>query len=182
MQGALLTGIRHSPGARPQQSILADPHAEVSAFLSSLNGDQRERFLAEASNRDSIYQLWLYASALGYEGDFLSLEAWQKERYPRLNRRITLTAEAVSVQQDIARIRSDDNPDTRLIASLTKELRGHLVEIEKMERGQDRRGLLLAGADRLLRILQDSFADDPDMLAVLEDNFEVFHAQLKEER
>lgn len=162
---------------------MADPHAEVSAFLSSLNSDQRERFLTEANNRDSIFQLWLYASALGYEGDFLSLEAWQKERYPRLNRKTTLTAEAVRLEQDIASLRSCDIlPDPRHIASLTKELRGHLVEIEKMERGQDRRGLLMAGADRLLRILQDSFPDDPDMLAVLEEGFEVFHAQLKEER
>lgn len=161
---------------------MADPHAEVSAFLSSLNNDQRERFLTEASNRDSIFQLWLYASALGYEGDFLSLEAWQKERYPRLNRKTTLTAEAVRLEQDIARLRLDDGPDPRFIASLTKELRGHLVEIERMERGQDRRGLLLAGADRLLRILQDTFPDDADMLAVLEEGFEVFHAQLKEER
>lgn len=164
------------------RGILADSHAEVSTFLSSLNNDQRERFLIEAENRDSIFQLWLYASALGYEGCFLSLEAWQKERYPRLNRKVTLTAEAVQLQADIARLRRDDNPDPRYVASLTKELRGHLVEIEKMERGQDRRGLLLAGADRLLRILQDSFADNPEMLEVLEEGFEVFHAQLKEER
>lgn len=161
---------------------MADPHPEVSAFLSSLSHEQRERFLLEAENRDSIYQLWMYASAMGYEGCFLEMESWQKKRYPRLNRKVTLTAEAVSLGRDIAMLRSGDDPDPRLIAALTKELRGHLVEIEKMERGQDRRGLLLTGADRLLKIVQDSFPDNPDMQDVLEESFETFLAQLREER
>ena len=124
----------------------------------------------------------MYASAMGYESCFLELESWQKERYPRLNRKVALTAEAVRLQQDIAALRADENPDPRLIAALTKELRGHLVEIERMERGQDRRGLLLTGADRLLKTLQDSFPDDPEMQGVLEESFETFLAQLREER
>ena len=124
----------------------------------------------------------MYASAMGYESCFLELESWQQERYPRLNRKLALTAEAVRLQQDIATLRADEKPDPRLIAALTKELRGHLVEIERMERGQDRRGLLLAGADRLLRTVQDSFPDDPEMQGVLEESFETFLAQLREER
>ncbi len=171
-----------SPAARPPPDTLADSHPGVSAFLSSLNNEQRERFLTEADNRDSVYQLWMYASAMGYESCFLELESWQKERYPRLNRKLALTAEAVRLQQDIAALRACENPDPRLIAALTKELRGHLVEIERMERGHDRRGLLLAGADRLLKTVQDSFPDDPEMQSVLEESFETFLAQLREER
>lgn len=162
---------------------MAEPTpVEVAGFLSSLDHAQRERFLAEAEARDSVYQLWLFACALGYEGGFLPLEEWQKQRYPRLNRKQLLTAEAVLLERDIAAVRGDDDADPRCIASLTKELRGHLVEIEKMERGQDRRGLLLTGADRLLRILQDAFSEDEEMVRVLEESYETFLAQLREER
>lgn len=159
---------------------MADPCPGVSAFLSSLDHDQRERFLAEAESRDSTIQLWLYACALGYEGDFLELERWQAQRYPRLNRRVALTSEAVRLERDIADLRGSSSADPRCVAALTKELRGTLVEIERMEQRLDRRGLLLTGADRLLRILQDAFPEDEEMGRVLEESYETFLAQLEE--
>lgn len=172
-------------------------HPEVAGFLSSLDNGQRERFLAACENRDSGIQTWMYACAMGYEGDFLQLEAWLQQRYPRLDRRKMLLAEAIKLEADISALRGSDvlvsgdeesaraarpTDTARNIASLSKELRGHLVEVERMTKGIDRRGLLLTGADRLLRILQDMFAESDEMKAALEQGFESFWSQMNDER
>ena len=166
---------------------MADELPGVSGFLSSLDHGQRERFLAYCESRESPYQIWLYACAMGYESDFGQLEAWLQKRYPQLNRRQLLTAEAVKLEADIELVRSQvdgakPGETARNIATLSKELRGHLCEVERMSRTLDRRGLVLSGADRLMRILQDMFAEDDDMLAALGQAFEVIWTQLSEER
>lgn len=136
----------------------------------------------------------MYACAMGYEGDFLELDTWLNARYPRLDRRKMLLAEAIKLESDIAALRDPiGSPEdgtvpikatdaSRNIASLSKELRGHLVEVDRMSRGIDRRGLLLTGADRLLRILQDMFSDNDEMTAALEQAYEGFWSQVSDER
>ena len=164
---------------------------EIAAFLSSLGNAQRERFLDNCEARDSPYIIWLYASAMGYEGGFLPLEGWLEQRYPQLPRRKMLEAEAIQLEADISRLRNPigDSTDVmgavdrhRNIASLTKEFRAHLSEIDKMSRVMDRRGLILSGADRLMRVFQDMFAEDEGMNAALEKGYEVFWSQVNEER
>lgn len=169
----------------------------VAGFLSSLDSGQRERFLSACEARDSALQTWMYACAMGYEGDFLALEGWLQARYPRLDRRKMLLAEAIKLEADIAKLRDPDAmvssgedgavpirplDAARNIASLSKEMRGHLVEVERMSRAVDRRGLLLTGADRLLRIMQDMFAESDEMKAALEQAYESFWSQVNDER
>jgi len=172
---------------------MAEEFSQVSGFLSSLTNPQRERFLREAENRESSYHIWLFASAMGYEGSFCELEAWLIKRYPQLNRRQMLAAEAVQIESDIAGLRRDiaipsdssalkPGDAIKTIATLSKELRGHLGELDRMTRAIDRRGLILSGADRLLRILQDLFADDEEMQKALTQAFDVLWTSLAEER
>jgi hypothetical protein len=176
---------------------LADPFPGVAGFLSSLDHGQRERFLLACEARESPLQVWLYACALGYEADFTELENWLQQRYPQLNRRKILEAEAVRLERDITALRGGvgghgDGDDERAglglvdmakaVASLTKELRAHLVEIERMSKGLDRRGLILSGVDRLMRTLQDMFSEDEEMQAALREGFDVVWSQLNEER
>lgn len=173
---------------------MPDQHPAVSGFLSSLDSGQRERFLAACESRDSALQVWMYACAMGYEGDFLQLDAWLDARYPRLDRRKMLLAEAIKLESDISALRDPiGSPDdgtvpikptdaARNIASLSKELRGHLVEVDRMSKGIDRRGLLLTGADRLLRILQDMFSENDEMKAALEQAYESFWSQISDEK
>jgi len=173
---------------------MAEDHPDVAGFLSSLDNGQRERFLVACESRDSPIQAWMYACALGYEGDFLQLETWLQKRYPRLDRRKMLLAEAIRLESDIAVLRDSGTADAdgvtavkpqdaaRNIASLSKELRGHLVEVDRIGRGVDRRGLLLTGADRLLRILQDMFNENEEMKAALEQAYESFWSQVSDER
>lgn len=166
---------------------MAEDFPDVAGFLSSLDHTQRERFLGDCESRESPYQIWLYACAMGYEGDFSQLEGWLQKRYPQLNRRQMLMAEAVRLEADIQLMRSQaeelkPGEASRNIASLSKELRGHLCEVEKMNRSLDRRGLVLSGADRLMRVLQDMFSEEPDMLAALTQAFDVLWSQMNEER
>lgn len=166
---------------------MAESFPDVAGFLSSLDNNQRERFLGYCEHRESPYQIWLYASALGYEGDFPQLEDWLKERYPQIDRRKILMAEAVQLERDInlARLQVDElkpGEGARNVAALSKELRGHLGEVERMTRTVDRRGLVLSGADRLLRVLQELFAEDEEMQKALSEGFDVVLAQLSEER
>lgn len=180
---------------------MADPFPGVAGFLSSLSHAQRERFLQACEARESPLQVWLYACAMGYESDFTELEGWLNQRYPQLNRRKILEAEAVRLERDILALRGggrsasdgddDDSDDgggislvdtAKAVASLTKEMRAHLVEVERMSKGLDRRGLILSGVDRLMRTLHDMFSDDEDMQAALREGFDVVWSQLNEER
>jgi hypothetical protein len=166
---------------------MAEAFPEVAGFLSSLDHDQRERFLADCEGREPPYQLWLYACALGYEGSFEQLEAWLDHRFPQLNCRRVLLAEAVQLERDIqeARARSEEmkaGEGARTIAALSKELRGHLTEVDRMGRSIDRRGLVMAGADRLLRELEGMFEGNEDVQKSLSAAFEVVWSQVKDER
>ena len=172
---------------------MAETPPQVSGFLASLDNPQRERFLRECENRESPFHIWLFASAMGFEGSFCELETWLTQRYPQLNHRQMLVAEAVQIESDIAVLRREIKAPSdasmlkpgdaiRTIATLSKELRGHLAEVERMTRAVDRRGLILSGADRLLRILQDLFAEDEEMQKALGQAFDVLWTSLAEER
>jgi len=52
---------------------------------------------------------------------------------------------------------------------LQKELRSHIQAVRQLTDGLDRRGLLLAGADRCLRELINSFEDQPTISSLLEE-------------
>ena len=47
------------------------------------------------------------------------------------------------------------------LAALEKELRSHIETSERINRSTDKRGLILAGADRVMRELTNIFKDDP---------------------
>ena len=45
--------------------------------------------------------------------------------------------------------------------AIQRELRGHIDQIEKFTSSRDRKGLVMAGADRAIRELMFIFKDDP---------------------
>jgi len=161
----------------------------VHSFLISLEQDRREAFTTYVENTYSIYEIWLYANVLGYTGGFTSLDKWVLQNYPKLNRRELMLAEIVKLEADIDYLRQQVQADivkpdaaaTR-IAHLSKELRGHVVEVEKMTRGTDRRGLVLAGADKVMRELKSIFKGNDDVVNALELAYESVWAALAEEK
>jgi len=161
----------------------------IQSFLTALDHGYRESFLMYAENTYSVYEIWLYASVLGYEGGFNVLEEWIQTNYPKLNRRQLLLAEIVKLESDIDFLRQQVHADlvkpdaaaTR-IAHLSKELRGHVVEVDKITKGTDRRGLVLAGADKVMRELRSIFKENEDVTNALELAYESVWAMLIDEK
>lgn len=161
----------------------------IQSFLTSLDQGYRENFLSYVEHTYSVFEIWLYASVLGYEGGFHVLENWVNQHYPKLNRREILLAEIVKLESDIDFLRQQVHADlvkpdaaaTR-IAHLSKELRGHLVEVDKITKGTDRRGLVLAGADKVMRELRSIFKENEDVTNALELAYESVWAMLVDEK
>ncbi len=172
-----------------QQTIVKVDFPEIQSFLTALDNDRREAFLAYVENTYSIYEIWLYARVIGYDLGFNLLEKWVTKNYPKLNRREILLAETVKLEADVDFLRQQVQADlvkpdaaaTR-IAHLSKELRGHIVETEKMTKSTDRRGLILAGADKVMRELRSIFKGNEDVINALDLAYESVWAALIEER
>ena len=67
------------------------------------------------------------------------------------------------------------------LAALEKELRSHIETSEKMNRSTDKRGLILAGADRVMRELSNIFKDDPQFSEPIENAVNAIWAKVYSE-
>jgi len=72
------------------------------------------------------------------------------------------------MQEDIRKLRADvdeglvkRDAGVARIAGMQKELRGTIAQVEMFTANRDRKGLLMAGADRAIRELMAIFKDDP---------------------
>ena len=70
-----------------------------------------------------------------------------------------------------------DNGCARL-AALEKELRSHIEASERMNKSTDKRGLILAGADRVMREMTAIFKDDPQFAEPMENAINAVWAKL----
>jgi hypothetical protein len=140
----------------------------VDQWLDSLPASESEDFREFAEVTPSIIEIWVYAGIVGYEGTFNDLSRWIKMKYKKLNRREILNSEIAALHSDIQELRmaitsgeiKGDNGCARL-AALEKELRSHIETSDRMNKTTDKRGLILAGADRVMRELTAIFKDDP---------------------
>ena len=67
------------------------------------------------------------------------------------------------------------------LGALEKELRSHIETSERMNRTQDKRGLILAGADRVMREMTAIFKDDPQFAEPIENAINAVWAKLYSE-
>ena len=140
----------------------------VDQWLDTLPASESEEFKEFAEYTPSIIEIWVYSGILGYTGTFNDLSRWVKMKYKKLNRREILNSEIAALHSDIQELRmavtsgeiKGDNGAARL-AALEKELRSHIEVSERLNRATDKRGLILAGADRVMRELTNIFKDDP---------------------
>jgi hypothetical protein len=158
-------------------------------FLRMLDGPDRELFIDTVENATTAIEIWTLATVMGYTGSMGDLIAWANDQYPRTDRRKLLLQEAEKLKEDIADARVlistsalEPKEGYSRIAFLSKELRGHLNEVDKMARILDRRGLILAGADRVMRELRGIFAGSAEMESALAKAFKAVWAVLMDER
>ena len=137
-------------------------------WVDNLDSSTQESFFSFVSDNNSIIETYLYSRFLGYEGSVASCDAWIKDNYKKPDHRKKLLYEIDEMQEDIRKLREDiENGVVRRdagvgrIAQMQKELRSTISEIENFTNMRDRKGLLMAGADRAIRELMFIFKDDP---------------------
>jgi hypothetical protein len=147
----------------------------VDEWLDTLPASESEEFREFAEVTPSIIEIWVYAGILQYPGSFNDLSRWVKMKFKKLNRREILNSEIAALHADIQDLRmaittgeiKGDNGCARL-AALEKELRSHIETSDRMNKTTDKRGLILAGADRVMREITNIFKDDPQFAEPIE--------------
>ena len=160
----------------------------VEQWLETIPASESEDFREFAEVTPSIIEIWIYAGIVGYPGTFTDLNRWVKMKYKKLNRREILNSEIAALHADIQELRmaitsgeiKGDNGAARL-AALEKELRSHIETSDRMNRSTDKRGLVLAGADRVMREITAIFKDDPQFAEPIENAINAVWAKVYSE-
>ena len=160
----------------------------VDQWLDTLPAAESEDFREFADMTPSIIEIWVYAGIVGYEGTFNDLSRWVKMKFKKLNRREILNSEIAALHSDIQELRmaitsgeiKGDNGAARL-AALEKELRSHIEVSERMNRSTDKKGLILAGADRVMREMTAIFKDDPQFAEPIDNAINAVWAKIYSE-
>ena len=160
----------------------------VDQWLDSLPAAETEEFKDFAEHTPSVIEIWVYAGIIGYTGSFNDLVRWTKMKFKKLNRREILNSEIAALHSDIQDLRmavttgeiKGDNGAARL-AALEKELRSHIEVSERINKTTDKRGLILAGADRVMRELTNIFKDDPQFAEPIDNAMNAVWAKLYSE-
>ena len=160
----------------------------VDQWLDTLPAAESEEFKEFAEVTPSIIEIWLYAGILQYPGTFNDMARWVKMKYKKLNRREILNSEIAALHSDVQELRmaitsgeiKGDNGAARL-AALEKELRSHIEVSERMNRSTDKKGLILAGADRVMREMTAIFKDDPQFAEPIDNAINAVWAKIYSE-
>ena len=160
----------------------------VDQWLDTLPASESEDFKEFAEVTPSIIEIWVYAGIVGYTGSFLDLSRWVKMKFRKLDRRGILNSEISALHADIQELRmavtsgeiKGDNGAARL-AALEKELRSHIEVSERINKSTDKRGLILAGADRVMREMTNIFKDDPQFAEPIENAMNAVWAKVYSE-
>ena len=160
-------------GKEKKKEITNKPNQRINIelfddWVDNLDSSTQESFCSFASNNYSLIEVFLYARFLGYQGTITSCELWVNQEYEKPDHRKKLLFEIDEMQEDIRKLREDiENTVVKRdagvgrIAQMQKELRSTISEIESFTNMRDRKGLLMAGADRAIRELMFIFKDDP---------------------
>ena len=152
------------------QRIDSDINVKVfDHWVDNLDSSSRESFHAFAEDTFSPIQVYLYAHFLGYDSSIICVDDWLKVNYPKPDHYKVLIYEIEQMQEDVRKLRVDvekglvkRDAGVARIASMQKELRGTIAQVDEFVSSKDRKGLLLAGADRALRELATIFKDEPN--------------------
>ena len=160
----------------------------VEQWLDTLPAADSEDFREFAEHTPSVIEIWVFSGIMGYEGTFNDLNRWVKMKYRKLDRRGILNSEISALHSDIQELRmaitsgeiKGDNGAARL-AALEKELRAHIETSERINRTTDKRGMILSGADKIMRDLLGIFKDDPQFAEPIENAMQAVWSKLNSE-
>lgn len=157
-------------------------------WVDNLDSSTQESFCSFAADNNSVIECFLYARFLGYTGSIVACDLWVNSKYKKPDHRKTLLYEIEEMQEDIRKLREavemgvvKRDAGVARIASMQKELRGAIAQIEQFTATRDRKGLLMAGADRAVRELLFVFKDDPIEIPLNEASMSVWARMQLEE-
>jgi len=159
------------------KSVIGDS-TTVATWLASLDASNKDAFIHYAKNSTSDIEAYLYARFLrpGYEGSIADLTAWIQEKFPKEDLRKVLLREIDDLQIDIRNVRDmvqnhmlDPASAATKISAVQKELRSHIQAVRAISDGLDRRGLILAGADRTIRELINTLDGQPGLQQLVDE-------------
>jgi hypothetical protein len=159
------------------KSVIGDS-TTVASWLISLDASNKDAFIHYAKNATSDIEAYLYARFLrpGYEGSIADLTAWIQEKFPKGDLRKVLLREIDDLQIDIRNVRDmvqnqmlDPASAATKISAVQKELRSHIQAVRAISDGLDRRGLILAGADRTIRELINTLDGQPGLQQLVDE-------------
>jgi len=160
-----------SSKTKPETTVRRNEHIDIELFdqwVDNLDASTQESFCAFAAENYSVIEVYLYSRFLGYKRTVTACELWVKSKYKKPDHRKKLLFEIEEMQEDVRKLREDvekgvvkRDAGVARIASMQKEIRGHIDQVEKFTSIKDRKGLLMAGADRAIRELMFIFKDDP---------------------
>ena len=160
----------------------------VDQWLDTLPAAESEQFREFAEVTPSVIEIWVFAGIMKYPGSFSDLNRWLKMKYKKLNRREILNSEIAALHSDVQELRMaitsgeiKGSDGAARLASLEKELRSHIETSERMNKTTDKRGLILAGADRVLREFTNIFKDDPQMEEPIDNAIQAIWAKVYSE-
>ena len=160
----------------------------VDEWLDTLPASESEEFREFAEVTPSIIEIWVYAGILNYPGTFNDMARWVKMKFKKLNRREILNSEIAALHSDIQDLRMaitsgeiKGSDGAARLASLEKELRSHIETSDRMNKTTDKRGLILAGADRVMREMTAIFKDDPHFAEPIENAINAVWAKIYSE-
>ena len=176
---------------RPATTPNPKGHIDIEIFdqwVENLDAPTEEAFIGFCSENYSVIECYLYARFLGYNGSITGCALWVQKNYPKPDHRAVLLNEIEEMQEDIRKLRADvddgivkRDAGVARIAGMQKELRGTIAQVELSTANKDRKGLLMAGADRAIRELLTIFKDDPIESPLEEASMSVWaHMQLEE--
>tara|TARA_X000001382_G_C3100205_1_gene156443 strand:- start:38 stop:574 length:537 start_codon:yes stop_codon:yes gene_type:complete len=160
----------------------------VDQWLDKLPASEAEDFREFAEVTPSVIEIWVYAGIIGYTGSFNDLSRWIKMKFKKLNRREILNSEIAALHSDIQELRMavtsgeiKGSDGAARLAALEKELRSHIETSERMNRTTDKRGLIMAGADRVMREMTAIFKDDPQFAEPIDNAMNAVWAKIYSE-
>lgn len=160
----------------------------VDQWLDSIPASESEMFKEFADYTPSVIEIWVYAGIMNYPGTFNDLARWVKMKYKKLDSRGILNSEISALHSDVQELRMaitsgeiKGSDGAARLASLEKELRSHIETSERLNKTVDKRGLTLAGADRVMRELTAIFKDDPQFAEPIENAMNAVWAKIYSE-
>ena len=160
----------------------------VDQWLDSIPASESEVFKEFAEVTPSVIEIWVYAGIMNYPGTFNDLARWVKMKYKKLDSRGILNSEISALHSDVQELRMaitsgeiKGSDGAARLASLEKELRAHIETSERLNKTADKRGLTLAGADRVMRELTAIFKDDPQFAEPIDNAMNAVWAKIYSE-